>query len=251
MKSFLLSFLLVSGMAYADVSNITVTNFNFTYTNPHGEGSATSFSRNFIANEGVYVTVDKVEKDFFLHVSGSEVGEFEFKNAPSFMTDAETMTVNGFNLLLTDALNLSLASGRFNSEKDSLKLDGLSLSCNRDLVQADLMNQLINGCTQRMTFKSSKFNQSSDKNNLTVNSVELQMNFGKFDLAAEIKAQISGKVKSSGTMSFDTATNVLTVKVSEIKLGILSVRGQVFKELKKNESEKLKVKEPYIYYTVK
>lgn len=246
MKSFLLSALMLSNLAFADVTNINVKDFNFTYANPHGEGSAAEFSRNKIFDEGVYVTVDKIEKDFYLHVSGSEVGEFTFKNAPSFMTEAETMTVEGFNFLLAQNVQLGLGVGRFDSPKDSLKIDGLSLECNRDSAQENLFVQLINGCINRLAFKTAKFQQSD----IRVNSADLKINSGKFDITAELKAQISGKVKGNGTVSYDSATSVLTIKFSEIKLGILSVKGQVFSELKKKETEKFKVKEPYLYITV-
>lgn len=242
--------MLISGLAHADVTRLNVKDFNFSYTNPHGQGSAAEFSRSKIVNESVYVTVDKIEKDFMLHVSGSETGEFTFKNAPSFMTEAETMTVKGFNLLFDSVINLGLSSGEFNTAKDSMKISGLSLNCNRDQSQSDLMVQLLNGCIEKLAFKTSKFSQSSDKA-LGVSNVDLKINSSKFDLTAEIKAQISGKVKSNGTVSFDAQTNVVTFKVSEVKLGILSVRGQVFSELKKKESENFKVKEPYVYITVK
>lgn len=243
--------ILISGIAHAEVSNLNVSDFNFNYTNPHGEGSAAAFSRSGFLDEGVYVTVDKEEKDFLLHASGSETGEFRFKNAPAFMTDAETMTVAGFNLNLAEAVSLSLTSGRFNSPKDILKIDGMALNCNRNSGASDVMNQLITGCIEKLVFKNSKFNKSSDKSDLTVNSADLKINTGKFDLTAEIKAQISGKVKANGNVSYDEQTSILTIKVSEVKLGILNVRGQVFSELKKSESDKMKVKEPYVYLTVK
>lgn len=267
MKSLLCGFILLSGMAHADALNVNVKNFNFTYTAPHGEGTASSFSRSAFINNEAHVSVDKVDKDFKLQVSGAENQEFEFKNAPSFMTEAQTMTVSGFKLDLSQKLTLSLGAGRFNSPEDSLKLDGLNLDCNRDSTHAEVMDQLISGCIQKMSFKSSKFSSASVdsafvdvlseafasalKADLGVNSVDIKTNGGKYDLSAEVKAQISGKVKSNGIMSYDAATGKLTVKISEVKFGILSITGKVFDELKKNESDKLKVKEPYVYYTIK
>lgn len=269
MKSLLIgAFLLNTYAAYADSLNVNVKNFNFTYTNPHGDGTATSFSRSQFMNEELKVSVDKLDKDFKLSVSGSETQEFEFKDAPSFMTDADTMSVTNFNLNLAEKLNLSLAAGRFNSPESSLKLDGLNLDCSRDSLQTEVMDQLISGCIQKMTFKSSKF-QSQDagetlalilsdtiskavsSSNVTVNSVDLKTNAGKYDLSADVKAQVSGKVKSNGNMAYDPASGKLTLKISEVKFSILNITGKVFEELKKKESDKLKVKEPYVYYTVK
>lgn len=127
------------------------------------------------------------------------------------------------------------------------------------------MDQLIAGCIQKMTFKTSRFSSQAEegvmealssaldntKASLGINSVTLNATNGKFDLAAEVKAQISGKVKANGNVSYNATTGLLTLQISEIKFGLFSVRGKVFDELKKKESEKLKVREPYVYYSVK
>jgi hypothetical protein len=269
MKSLLVAVVLLNTYAvYAETLNVNVKNFNFTYTNPHGEGTASSFSRTQLIDEELKVNVEKVDKDFKLNVSGVETQEFEFKDAPSFMTEADTMSVSNFNLNLADKLNLTLGAGRFNSQENSLKLDGLNLDCARDNAQAEVMDQLISGCIQKMSFKSSKFQSQEAEETLasvlsetiskaisgsdvTVNSVDLKTNAGKYDLSADVKAQVSGKVKSNGNMAYDPATGKLTLKISEVKFSILNITGKVFEELKKKESDKLKVKEPYVYYTVK
>lgn len=273
MKSLFITLLLFSSVAEAQSLGVSIKNFNFSYQNPHGSGSATSFSRSgFVADEGVSVSVDKLDKDFKLMVSGAENQEFELKNAPSFMTEAETMSVTGFNLDLADRLNMNMTSGRFNSIKDELILDGLNLDCARDIVQAEVMDQLISGCIQKMTLKTAKFSQSANdglvnaletalsaalvENSMVlagvgVSSLDLKTNAGKYDLSAEVKAQVSGKVKSNGNMSYDATTGKLTLKISEVKFGFLNITGKVFDELKKQQSETLKVNEPYVYYSVK
>jgi len=260
--------LLNTCVVYAGSLNVNVKNFNFTYTNPHGEGTAASFYRSQLIDDELKVSVDKLDKDFKLSVAGAETQEFEFKDAPSFMTDADTMSVSNFNLSLADKLNLSLAAGRFNSAENSLKLDGLNLDCSRDASQVQVMDQLISGCIQKMSLKSSKFQSQAAEESLaavlsetiskaisgsdvTVNSVDLKTNAGKYDLSADVKAQVSGKLKSNGNMAYDPASGKLTLKISEVKFSILNITGKVFEELKKKESDKLKVKEPYVYYTVK
>lgn len=269
MKNLVLGLMLASGVVHAaEPLSVTVKNFNFSYKDPHGEGSATSFTRNQLVDEQVHVAVDRIDKDLKFVVTGSENHEFELKDAPSFMTEAETMSVNGFNLSLADRVALTLASGRFNSKDDSMKLDGLTLDCARDLTKIEIMDQLLAGCIQKMTFKTSKFSSQteegfigllsssissalSEKADLGINSLDMKTNAGKYDLSAEVKSSISGKVKSNGNMSYDHTTGKLTLKISEVKFGILNITGKVFDELKKKESEKLKVKEPYVYYTIK
>lgn len=272
MKRLLIGLFCFSALAQAENLSVTVKNFNFTYKDPHGEGSAEAFSRSpAFVNEAVSVSVDKVGDVFKLGVSGAESHDFEFKDAPSFMLDAESMQVSGFHLTLTERLNLALAQGRFYSKDDTLKLDGMNLDCSRDVTQTELMDQLISGCVQRMSLKSSKFSSASadktilgllsqsillaidanERANVGVNSVDLKTNSGKYTLGAEVKAQISGKVKSNGFMSYDATNGKLSIKISEVKFGILNITGKVFDELKKQESDKLQVKEPYVHYTMK
>lgn len=268
MKGFLFSCLFFTSMVHAEAIQIKVTNFNFTYNDPYGEGSASSFSRKSL-NEGVSVKVEKVENDFLLSATGSENQEFVFKDAPSFMTEAETMDVKNFNLDFSQALALSLGSGRFRSSDDSLKLDDFKLSCTRDLTLAQEMDQVINGCMKKMSFKASHFSSESlksglesvlsealsmslmEKGDLKINDLDLQTKNDKYQLEAEVKAQISGKVKSDGNMSYDAAKGLVTLKISEVKFGFFNITGKVFDELEKNESEKLRVKKPYVYYSIK
>ena len=262
MKSFCIALALCSGFVHAQ-TQVHVKNFNFSYQNPHGQGEATSFSRSkSTTSDSVNVSVDKIDQEFHIQVTGGEEHEFIFKDAPSFMTDAETINLSGFNLDLNDQLNLKVSSARFNSHSDSLQLDGLTLACQKLGVEENLMDQLISGCVQKMSFKSSKFSsQNSDAliasaldemmAGIGVNSVDFAINNGKFDLSAEVKAQISGKVKSSGNMSYDSVTGKLSVKISEVKFGFLNITSKVFDELKKQESDRLTVKAPYVYLLVK
>ena len=272
MKNLIFGFVLLSGMAHAENLTVTVKDFNFNYKNPQGSGSASSFTRSSVLNkEAVQVSVDKVGDVFKLGVTGAETHDFEFKGAPSFMTEAETMNVTGFNLSLTDRLVLSMTQGRFNSAKDELKLDGVNLDCARDGKSEEAMDQLINGCIQKMTLKSSKFSSSSEENMMGifaqsiskavderlgidavgVNSLDLRTTAGNYDLSADVKAQISGKVRSKGFMSYEEKSGKLSIKINEVKFGILNITGKVFDELKKQEGEKLKVQRPYVYFTVK
>jgi hypothetical protein len=268
MKGILFGMVLVSGLSLAETIQVSVNDFNFTYNDPHGLGTASSFSRSKLKTDQVEVAVERIDKDLRFAVTGVENLEFELKNAPAFMIQAETMSVSNFNMNLAEKLNLSLGAGRFNSPNDNLKLDGFFLDCQRDKSKSEIMDQLLNGCVQKMILKNSKFSSQdaegflgaihssisvslSEKADLGVNSLEMKTTNGKFDLIAEVKSSISGKVKSNGNISYDHVTGRLAIKVSEIKFGILNITRKVFDELKKKETDKLKIKEPFIYYSFK
>jgi hypothetical protein len=265
MKSLVTALILFTSFASAQTINLNVKNFNFSYKDPHGLGSAENFSRSGVSG-AVEISVDRINTDFKLLVSGSETQEFEFKNAPRFMSDAESMSIKGFNLNLQNNLKLSLSSGKFQGRVDFLSLDGVALECTRLTYHSEIMDQLISGCIQKMVLKTSEFSSQSDQSTLVnalnqaiisvlgsleIRSIELKTSGGKYDLAADVKAQISGKVKSMGQMSYDAVSGKLTVKISEVKFGFINITGKVFDELRNQENDKLKVKQPYVYYSIK
>jgi len=270
MRNVMLGLALLTTFNQAHAFTMNVTDFNFNYQNPHGEGKATSFSRSSKTKQGeVQVIVDRLDRDFRFSVSGAETQEFELKNAPSLMTDAETMSVGGFNLNISEHIDLSLHSARFTSKDDVLKLDGLALNCLRQVGSKEILDQFILGCIQKLNFKVSKYSSQQvlnsfqsimeevvgenqfEKNNLSISSVALKANAGKYELSADVKAQVSGKVTSKGNFSYDPTNGVIAIKISEVKVAFLNITSKVFDELKKNESEKLRVKEPFVYLSIK
>jgi hypothetical protein len=252
MKGFLLGFLFLSGVSHG--AQLSVKDFNFDYKDPHGYGKAASFSRAFI-DEEVSVRVEKYDNNFEFIVSGGENGEFLLENAPAMLTNAQSMAVKGFNLDFKDRLVMSLTQATIKSDS-SMSLKSVKLECDR-AGSAELMDQVISGCINKMSLKSSQFSSQAVEGLLetlagvAVNSVEFKSSTGKYTLSADVKAQVSGKVKSNGNISYNEKTGLLTIKISEVKFGLFNITGKVFDELKKNQSETLKVKEPYVYYQIK
>lgn len=240
-------------------SAVQVQNFSFEYKDPQGSGMAKVFSRSgFFTSGQLEVSVERNDKNFRIVTSGAETEEFEFHDAPSFMVGAETISVKEFNLAFNQNIDLSVKQASFNSRADSLNLDNFVLHCSRDSSLKEEMDQILNGCTKKMSLTSGKFSSSSMSEAMVevlggvgVSSVDFKINEGKYNLQGQVKAQISGRVKSSGEAKYDAQTGILTLKISEVKFGILNITGKVFDELRKNESESLKVKQPYLYITLK
>lgn len=267
MKILLLTALL-STTAFAQVSKVDIKNFNFNYQAPFGEGQADAFSYEKNVNQSQQVKVEKVNGEFKILLEGVENQELIFKDAPSLISDAESIKLKSFNLGFAEKFSLTVASGEFNSPDKNIDLSNLNLSCDRVSAHETVVDQMITGCLQNMRFKAGGFNSQGEgldqaimkgldeshdmvKAALGVKNVDFKLTNGKFELSAEIKAQISGKAKGNGTAKFDSKTRVITVKVSEIKFSILDVTSQVFDELKKQESLSMKVSKPYIYITIK
>jgi hypothetical protein len=102
-----------------------------------------------------------------------------------------------------------------------------------------------------MEFLSEVIEIPTKGEDVEVSSFDLRINGKRFDLSTDIRAQISGKVKASGQISYNSTQGLIVVKITEVKFGFLNITSMVFDELKKNESPRLKVREPYIYYQLK
>ncbi len=266
MKKLLFGFILMADFALAApvATNVSVKDFNFTYKNPHGSGTAASFGRSSLIDQKLSVSVQKVATDFVLNVSGAENEEFVLENAPSIMTEADTMNINGFNLDFSKQLKMSLSSASFNSYSDSISLSGVTLDCARNSTMSEVMDEIISGCFKSMVFKSSQFSSQNSAEVLMnalvdkavqgavgISALDLKITNGNYALSANVKADVSGKVKSSGTMAYNASTGLVTLKIQEVRFSILNVTGKVFEELKKMENENIKVNQPYVYIKVK
>lgn len=267
MKMLLLSVLLCS-TAYAQVSKVNIQNFNFNYRVPAGTGTADAFSYEKNLTPTQQVSVEKIGEVFKIVLAGVENQEIDFKGAPDLMLKAETIELGAFNLSFAERFSLSFSNALFDGADDHMNLNNFSLICDRSLAFPQVMDQVITGCIQKMDFKTGSlstqgegfdqalmrgFDESHDefKSSMTVKNVDFRVNGGKFDLSAEIKAQISGKAKGNGTIQYDASAKKITVKISSVKFGILDVTSKVFDELKKQESETVKVNKPFVYITIK
>lgn len=264
----ILVLLFITSIAHAQVSQVEVKNFNFDYTAPRGEGTAEAFSYQKQMNEAQKVSVEKLGEDFKIVLEGVENQEIDFKNPPSLIKDAEQIKLSAFNFIFQNKVSLSMARALFQSPGKSMDLSNLSLNCDRAMAYPEVMEQVIVGCIQQMSLKTTGFSSQGEGGvdqalmkaidlghdellgATTIKNVDFKLTQGKFQFSAEIKAQISGKATGSGTVNYEADGKKVTVKVSEVKFGILNVTSQVFDELKKQESPKMKVSKPYIYITL-
>jgi citrate lyase gamma subunit len=267
----ILGALLFSGLSFAQVSRVEIQNFNFNYTDPSGEGVAETFSyqQKFLGQQKVHV--EKSGSELHFRLEGVENQEFNLKNAPDFIQKAQTIRLQAFNLSLNEGFSTVFEEAAFLSPNDNLQLKNFSLSCSKNNQFSQLMDQLLSGCTQKMALKAAQFSSSGEgalqelaealvqgvdarnetKGDVGIRNVELKVSGNKFTLAADIRAQISGRATGTGSISYDQAAGVVALKVSEIKFGYLNVTSQVFEELRKQQSARFQVKQPYLYLHLK
>lgn len=262
MKSLLLALLVLPSIALGQNFKANINNFNFNYTSPLGEGVAKNFSfESFSEKQEAKVWVEKINEGFLVKASGATDGEFEFKNAPDFIASAEKINLRDFNFSFNQNLVMKLAEANFTSPDSQLNLQNLTWSCNRDSSSSEIWEQVLNGCISKMAFNTSRFASNSlaaealadaleihaaTLAGVGLNDLDLSIVKGSFDLSAQVKAQISGKVRGKGEVSYLPATKEVKIKISSVRFGIFNITNKVFSELKKNESDKLKVQQPFI-----
>ncbi|MFL5786316.1 MAG: hypothetical protein ACJ76H_16985 [Bacteriovoracaceae bacterium] len=268
-RMFFLSLLVSTQFALAQDVRVKIEDFSFNYTDPKGSGEASLFEHNQKMAEGVQVQVEKIGDAMNFKVTGSEEHEFKLEHAPDVVMKARTMNVDDLDLSYQDNLSFSVLEGEFIGADDELHLKNFALNCLKDASQTAAENQLIFGCLKKMSVKSQSFSQAAveegmvsaftkalqnvagSRGDLAIKGLDFRVNDGKYNLDADVNAQMSGHAQSKGNLSYDPSSGIMTIKISEVKFGILNVTGMVFDQLKKNENARMKVKQPNVYYKLK
>jgi len=208
------------------------------YQNSAGKARAKAFQFNeHDFGENVEFDVEKQGTSLYL---STEEQEFEFKDLPLAVDKIEGVKWNGLNLESSEAkIDLALKSFIGQYTDQVLNLHGLRVIC--DHAGGSGVGEYLNACLNNKGHLSfSKVETTSNGKKTTIGDFSLSTHNGR--LRFQIKA--SAKVKGKGEISYKD--NVVTIKITEAKSSGFSVRSRFFKELRKLQSENIKVKRPYI-----
>ncbi len=82
------------------------------------------------------------------------------------------------------------------------------------------------------------------------NDIEWNSTKGDFNFALKVKLLVKSRVKAHGHWSVDLMKKQLTLRLDEVKFGILPVTDIAFKELKKRiKDPRVVIDNPYIIYS--
>lgn len=251
MKRIFIAFLLSSTVQASNLQ-LELKDFNLEYRNPRGDARASSVQIGDQKKDEVAVLIEKFENSFSLILEGTEEEQYEFKNAPELLTEATHMSIQNLDISLNKEVKMELARASFISDEEFF-LQNFRINCARSKLN-EVTDQIIEGCMQKMDLKTSRLSShkisaflEQTMSGVGVNNLEIVSRRGKFDLSAQIKAQISGKAKIRGEASYDSKKRIISLKISRVQFGILNITSKFFTELKKNEGAKMKVKKPYVY----
>jgi hypothetical protein len=154
------------------------------------------------------------------------------------------------DLLIDDQVNnLVLENVSFkNAQKGESTVDQLVANCSPILKEGSFLTLIFANC---FTMGSATVSSAIFPDMLSFENARLKVENNNFTLNGNLIDPVVGSAKIKGVSKFDAATSVLTVEVKSAKLDVFNIRSRIFKELGKIKSETIKVKEPFIYITLK
>jgi len=224
---------------------VLVENLNLDYQ--QGSGTATAAKAQFVVEEQSWnftnATFDVREQAGYLVIERPSEG-FSYTLEASFLKDVDAAKARGVWFDYAPGKILArAASAQLVKSGDATNLTKLALTCRAAARTTDP----IDACIYSGTFTLDKL--SSAARALEVSEVDLAIIKGKTTF--EVRIGGIGKINGNGTTTHLPEQGEIKIKVDKVKLGILSITGQFFDQLEKNESETLRVERPYIYVVYK
>lgn len=247
-------------VCWSQTQRAQIQGFNFIYNDVRGEGVATHFTFDSRPSSQTKqkVVMEKIFNDMKISLSGVHNEEILVQNAPDFLLSAQKMNLKDFNLSLNEKLTISFQETYLKSYQEETHAQSMVMDCDRMAQKTSLKEQLVYGCLQMLNMRVSKLLSvmgfldflapSSDPLNLR--NLELKMRHGVFEFTGEVGDYLPGKLKGKGTATYDPQNFKLKVTIPEIRYGFVNVTTLFFDELKRSESDQMKVERPNIYISL-
>lgn len=246
MKKIILFLSLFPVLCLGNIPTSKIENFNGSYLDPSGTASADYFEFNqyqFGAN--AEFTVEKQAGSIFLETPDESI---QFDNIPDFITNLSELEWKNLNLNTnSSSIDFSLKSLKGSHTEGAVKINNLSLECKNKNATSTSDNEILEMCLNQFAEVSLASTKITDKDKDTDVS-NLSISIDKNDMKYKVKYG-SFTVKGHGQTFYET--NLIRIKISTAKVGILNVRGKLFNELSKNQTEDLTVNEPWIEIRLK
>jgi hypothetical protein len=217
-----------------------IENFNANYNEPSGEGSV-----DYLKIKESYDFKNKTE--FSLEKQASKIvlslpqEDIEIEGIPEFIHRLKQLNIVKLQSMVKENLiNLSFVKFDGKTQDVSLNINGFDLSCFNEVIGEDLLlDNCINGAS---SLEVDYFVYKTDKE-ANIKKLSLNIKNNNFSIYLKTKGQ---NIKASGLIEFDKKEMQVVIKINKIKAGFINVKGMVFKELRKIESDKVTVNNPWI-----
>lgn len=268
MKSvFGLLILMCSFLAQAELKSIEAKNLNFYYIFPQGYGEIERLKIGLKKQAAAPVAFEilallpgfSIELPFF---------QLEWNGEVALLEQVKDLKVKSSHIVLNKSKHEAILDEVELTHQllQKMSMRSLEASCEGISVAQDLGVRLVEDCLQnsKMTIKEFYLplgrviigdmiegmpDRSDEDIQLIPHDVEWISNQGNFSLAAKVKLLVKSRVKIKGNWNVDQEKKVLTVRLDEVKFGIMPMTDLAFKELSERlKDPKFEVKKPYIYY---
>jgi hypothetical protein len=244
---------------YADFTTVKVKNFTGSYTQPDGRATASELIIPSSNKGQIEITVQGDENGY--HLTYGE-NEYYFENPPAIINDIYKGTWKDVNYVTQGSkLNASIESFSSAVQYSDTILRSFKASCNENRSFENYGHQLIDGCLTNANLGIGYFKTTSTRKILNifedlpgvrasttvVQDGSINISNGKFKMTAKVDIGMSAKVKIEGTTKFDVSKNRVAIRIDKAKASFINIKNKIFEELKKSESDTLKVQKPYIY----
>jgi len=276
--SLMILLIIVPNLSLADFPTIKITNFDVSYDNPSGSGTADEFQtpdeyvtqKNKMQDKRFEISFSK-EENKFIFTYGSN--EFVLESPPDMLMTAETFEWSDLNLQsLSSNINLTLGSLDYSAPTESGLMRSLSIKCTEnvnseastgDEDNEELSVKLLDSClkTSKITLaqytshaqgivekviNQSIFDQEPTETT-KIKNLTLSVSNHSFALKVTAKVDITVTVKARGKVWYLKDENKIKIRLDKAKVGFFSIKGKVFSELEKDTSGKITVQRPFIY----
>lgn len=247
----------------ADLTSVSVKDFTGSYEKPVGRATASELVIPSPQKSKIEITLEGVEEGYLLKY-GEE--EFLFKNPPSMIEDIYTGNWKDINFVTkNNSVNASIKNFSSIIEYSETNLRDFTASCRENRTFENYGYQLMDACLSNASYTLGFFETESTRKILNifeglpgvraskigVKEGKISVNSNSFKINAKVDIGMSAKVKIEGKSKFEEDKKRVSIRIDKAKASFLNIKKQIFNELRKSQSDTLKVEEPYIYLLVK
>lgn len=145
MKKIFLTYLLSSGLAFAQFPQVDITNFNGAYNEPSGNAIADSFNiEDYQFGENVKFSVEKQAGVFILYTPDDEIVLEHLPDSIDSLESVEWRNINMSSHAESFSINIDQLKGK--STDANLSLSNFRMSCDHSGYEDTALEELLDSC---------------------------------------------------------------------------------------------------------
>ncbi|MBL7664047.1 MAG: hypothetical protein JNM93_02850 [Bacteriovoracaceae bacterium] len=219
---------------------------DFAYAENQGTGDLKLAYLPEAKSDYLHFELTRRESDFLIQLPGLQ---YSMKKIPSFFKSLSSLELEQF-LFSSNVETSKLSFPRYFHvyKDDSLLLEELEIECHGGELSLELKQRLIQNCFNVMRLNLYRYFDKVDE--FEILNLRINIRNQRLNAQGNIYSKLSGSFELKGNVDYLPTSDELSIKVDQVKLGVLSVTKLFLKFAEKNQREGLRVKSPYIYFSL-